>query len=98
MILEYKLDAGPSGMHCPHWVDNGGYWSDPDNFTMVGVSPDTRKYKIPDSVTRLTQDQLTTRVLDIHRRHPMINPDDNKAMTTKQVTDQVAAWCTAHNG
>lgn len=95
MILEYKLDAGPQGMHCPYWVDNGGYYLDPDNFTMVGVSPTNREYKIPDSVTKLTKDQLTTRVLDIHRRYPMMDGTTNKAMTTQQVTDNVAAWCAA---
>ena len=24
--LEYKLEAGPGGMHAPYWVDDGGYW------------------------------------------------------------------------
>ena len=36
MIIEYKLDAGPQGMTIPNWVKDGGYYRDPDNFTMVG--------------------------------------------------------------
>ena len=95
MILEYKMDKGPRGMITPYWVENGGYFQDPDNFTMVGVSPDVREYKIPDSVTVLTEEQLATRVLGIHARYPMLDQDNN-TMTEQQVRDMVSAWCAAN--
>ncbi|MDB4512079.1 hypothetical protein N9060_01315 [Arenicella sp.] len=95
MILEYKLDAGPNGMVTPPWVENGGYFQDPDNFTMVGVSPAVHEYKIPDSVTTLTEAELEARVLSIHSRHPMTDPENN-TMTDAQVSEMVSAWCAAN--
>ncbi|SVA76054.1 uncharacterized protein METZ01_LOCUS128908, partial [marine metagenome] len=52
--LEYKMDMGPGGMHTPYWVDDGGYWKNPDNFTLVGATKDNQEHKIPDTVTKLT--------------------------------------------
>jgi hypothetical protein len=95
MILEYKLDAGPNGMVTPYWVKDGGYFQDPDNFTMVGVSPAVHEYKIPDSVTTLTEAELDARVLGIHSRHPITDVDGN-TLTEAQVSDLVSAWCTAN--
>tara|TARA_R110002012_G_scaffold1356_1_gene5612 strand:+ start:3491 stop:3799 length:309 start_codon:yes stop_codon:yes gene_type:complete len=102
MILEYKLNAGPKGMHCPHWLEDGGYFRDPDNHTMIGWSPDkpAREYYIPSTVIRLTSDELNTRVLNIHSRYPFknITPDGSSVtLTTDQVTAQVTAWVTAHS-
>tara|TARA_R110002167_G_C12292845_1_gene616315 strand:- start:177 stop:485 length:309 start_codon:yes stop_codon:yes gene_type:complete len=102
MILEYKLNAGPKGMHCPHWLEDGGYFRDPDNHTMIGWSPDkpAREYYIPSTVIRLTSDELNTRVLNIHSRYPFknITPDGpSVTLTTDQVTAQVTAWVTAHS-
>ena len=91
MILEYKLDAGPHGMVTPYWVENGGYFQDPDNFTMVGVSPAVHEYKIPDSVTTLTAAELDARVLSIHSRHPMTDTEGN-ALTNSKVSETVSSW------
>ena len=92
MIIEYKLDAGPFGMICPLWVKDGGYYSDPDNFTMVGWTNDApREFKVPDTVTVLNKAALTTRVLDIHSRYTFID-EDGEDMTTDQVTAMVSTW------
>ena len=41
-ILEYKLHAGVNtGMICPSFIENGGYWNNPDDLTFVGVAPDS---------------------------------------------------------
>lgn len=76
MILEYKLDRTHDGlMTTPPWVERGGYYYDPDSFTIIGFSPSKRKYKIPDSVTKLTVEELKARVLDLHDRYPVfVNP------------------------
>jgi hypothetical protein len=92
MIVEYKLDAGPRGMVVPAWVKDGGYFQDPDSFTMVGWTPDApREFKVPDTVLVLSKETLTTRVLSIHSRYPMLDPEDT-ALTTEQVTSLVSDW------
>lgn len=92
MIVEYKLDAGPRGMVVPTWVKDGGYFQDPDSFTMVGWTPDApREFKVPDSVLVLDKAALTARVLGIHSRYPM-RGEGEIALTTEQVTTLVSDW------
>ena len=38
-IVEYKLHPSPIGMKCPDFLDDGGYWGNPDDHTMVGIIP-----------------------------------------------------------
>lgn len=96
MIIEYKLDAGPHGMTIPNWVKDGGYYRDPDNFTMVGWTNDApREFKVPETVTVLDKAALTTRVLNIHGRYPMQKKDSEGNpvnMTTDEVTAEVSTW------
>jgi hypothetical protein len=95
MIIEYKLDAGERGNTIPHWVKDGGMYRDPDNYTMVGWTPDApRKFKIPDTVLVLDKAALTTRVLNIHGRYPLQKDDgdDRVNMTSDEVTAQVSAY------
>ena len=96
MIIEYKLDAGSQGMTVPNWVKDGGYYHDPDNFTMVGWTPDApREFKVPDTVTVLDKAALTTRILNMHGRYPMKKENSEGElvdMTTDEVTTEVSAW------
>lgn len=96
MIIEYKLDAGPQGMTIPNWVKDGGYYTDPDNFTMVGWTNDApREFKVPETVTVLDKAGLTTRVLNIHGRHALKKVNSNGEivdMTTDEVTAEVSTW------
>ena len=92
-ILEYKLHAGVNtGMICPPFIENGGYWKNPDDFTYVGVSPDSNEYYIPDTVTVLTLAELKTRQLSIHAKYPMREPDADDDMTNAEVEASVDAW------
>ncbi len=91
MIVEYKLDAGPHGMYTPYWVKDGGYYYDPDNFTMVGWTPDVREFKVPDSVLRLTKETLTQRVLGINARYPTLDMQGN-ALSDEQIAQMVSDW------
>jgi len=62
-LLEYKMDANDHGnlIH-PNWIDHTdcGHFYNENNHTYVGVrlSP---KVKVPDSVAKLTKEQLITR-------------------------------------
>ena len=99
--LEYKMDMGPGGMHTPYWVDDGGYWKNPDNFTLVGATKDNQEHKIPDTVTKLTAAELETRQLAIHAAHPMEKYDvdgrPDGTMTDAEVRTQIQNWVTAHS-
>lgn len=92
MIIEYKLDAGPRGMVVPAWVKDGGYYQDPDNFTMIGWTPDApREFKVPDSVLVLDLSGCIARVMSIHSRYPFTN-EEGVALSDAEVEAQVTAW------
>ena len=100
--LEYKLDMGPGGMHTPHWVDDGGYWPNPANHTMIGCTRDNQEFKIPDTVTKLTAAELETRQLTIHAANPMKKVDEatgepGDAMTEAEVRTEIQTWVTANS-
>ena len=92
-ILEYKLHKTNLGLIAPEWVEDGGYWLDPDNNTLIGWSPNesARKYHIPDSVTSHTNEELITRVLDIHSRYPIKN-EQGADLSDSEVTEMVNSW------
>ncbi len=92
MIIEYKLDAGPHGMTIPAWVKDGGYYRDPDNFTLVGWTDDApREFKLPVTVRVLNKASLNARVLDIHSRYTFADVD-GEGMTTDEVNAMVSTW------
>lgn len=97
MILEYMLIREAGVKLAPSWVEDGGYFQNPDDFTLVGWSPDegVRDYYVPDSVIELTRETMTTRQLAIHAKYPMEDHDGN-VMTDDQVSAMVNAWCDAH--
>lgn len=96
MILEYMLVREAGVKRSPSWVEDGGYWLDPDDNTMVGWSPDLadRDYYVPDSVTELTRAELKTRVLDIDSRYPFLDVDGNE-LTDAEINSSVDSWCDA---
>ena len=99
--LEYKLDMGPGGMHTPYWVDDGGYWHNGANHTMIGCTRDNQEHKIPDTVTKLTAAEVETRQVAIHGVTPMKKMDSDGVtmteMTEAEVRTQVQAWVTSHS-
>ena len=99
--LEYKLDAGPGGMHTPYWVDDGGYWGNSANHTMVGCTKDNQEHKIPDTVTKLTAAEVETRAVAIHGVTPMKKQEGDGVtmteMTEAEVRTAVQAWVTSHS-
>ena len=99
--LEYKLDMGPGGMHTPYWVEDGGYWGNSANHTLIGCTQDNQEHKIPDTVTKLTAAEVETRQVAIHGVTPMVKLEADAVtrteMTEAEVRAQVQAWVTAHS-
>ena len=99
--LEYKLDMGPGGMHAPHWIDDGGYWGNSADHTMIGPTRDNQEFKIPDTVTKLTAAELETRQLAIHAATPMTKDEDGDLseteMTEAEVRTAIQNWVTSHS-
>lgn len=93
MIIEYKLHMGPGGMFCPNWVLDGGYFFNPDDFSLVGttLNDDVREFYLPDSVVQLTRATLKERQLGINALHPTTPPTPNAVIEA-----QVDAWCDSH--
>ena len=98
--LEYKMDAGPGGMHTPYWIDDGGYWGNSADHTMIGATRDNQEFKIPDTVTKLTAAELETRQLAIHAAHPQkkyaeVDGDlrhTGENLTEAEVRTQIQEW------
>ena len=103
--LEYKLDMGPGGMHAPYWVDDGGYWGNSADHTMIGATRDNQEFKIPDTVTKLTAAELETRQLTIHAAYPTpkyaeVDGDlrpTGENLTEAEVRTQIQEWVTSHS-
>ena len=97
MILEYMLIREAGAKRAPSWVEDGGYFSNPDNNTMVGWSPDlaNRDYYVPDSVTELTRAELKTRVRGIDSNYPRLDEEGNE-LSDSAVDAIVDAWCDSY--
>lgn len=100
MIIEYMLVREMDLKRAPSWIEDGGYFQNPDDFTLIGWSPDEgqRDYYIPDSVVVLTREELVARQLAIHAKYPArkmdpANPGEESVMTEQEVTDMINAWC-----
>ena len=103
-MLEYKLHAPANGvgMSIPPWVHNGGHWYKGDDHTMIGFSPDTTEYYIPDSVDFKTLADLKARQVAVHANYPYKVMDaEGKPtevdMSDAQVEAMVDEWHTVTN-
>jgi len=97
-IIEYKSHQSPDGMKTPDFVTEGGYWDNPDDFTMIGIVPDGVKYYVPDTIVTYTLAELQARQRAIHAKYPMKKEPDNKDsadMTDDEVNAAVKAWVDA---
>jgi|TARA_R100000329_G_scaffold109102_2_gene89591 hypothetical protein len=102
MIIEYKMHMTAGGMRTPEWVEDGGYFLDTAENTMVGWSPDEadREYYIPDTVTELTATELETKVLAQHtaNKYQKTNDDGTTSdMTNAEVKTMVSDWVAARS-
>jgi hypothetical protein len=92
-IIEYKLHPMPQGgMKIPDFVTDGGYWQNPDDYTLIGTVPDGVEYYVPDTVTTYTLAELKTRQLAIHAKYPMRKPHADEDMTNAEVETEIDTW------
>lgn len=94
MIIEYMLVRESGVKLAPSWVENGGYFQNPDDFTLVGWTPDEgkRDYYVPDTVVVLTRESLIARQLAIHAKYPMTDVEGTQ-LTNEQVIAVINTWC-----
>ena len=99
-IIEYKLHPIPQGgMKIPDFVTDGGYWHNPDDFTLIGTVPSGVEYYVPDTVTTYTLAELQERQRAIHAKYPMTVDGelDGDEMTDDQVNAAIKAWVDARS-
>ena len=97
-IIEYKLHPIPrGGMRIPDFVTDGGYWQNPDDFTLIGTVPDGVEYYVPETVTTYTLAELQARQRAIHAKYPMQidSREDADDMNDTQVNAAIKAWVDA---
>jgi hypothetical protein len=95
-ILEYKLQASAGGMRCPDWVEDGGFFRNPDDFSLIGWARDNAEWYTPDTVVTLTAVQVEDRQVAIHAKHPMTNTD-RVELTEAEVRVLVQSWVSARS-
>lgn len=90
MIIEYKLVSENGKITTPSWVKNPGYFYNPADFTLIGtaLNDDVRRYYLPDTVTRLTRQQLIDRQILINEQNP-----SDPVRTVEQIAAEVNEWC-----
>jgi len=103
-IAEYKLHGNPAGkgMITPGFIQNGGYYRNPDDHTMLGFVDDPAEYYLPDTLVYYTLAEAKARQLAIHAKYPMMDISEPGAepvaLTNEEVEAQIDAWHTYHNG
>ena len=102
IYLEYLLDMTDDGMRCPPWVDDGGYWVNSADFTMIGATRSNPEFHIPQTVNRLTASELETRQVAIHNANAMMKEgatpaDADVEMTEAEVRADIQAWVAARS-
>jgi hypothetical protein len=101
-VIEYKLIKTQQGNEVPPYVKNGGNYTNPSDFSMVGwVDPEPRKYYVPDTIVELTELDFAERMLKIHSANPFMHardesdPDNTDLinyMDSADVADMAINW------
>lgn len=84
-IFDYKLINKTT----PDWIVNGGYFYDPDSDTYIGHGHEN--FDQTDK-TDYTREQLVSRVLDTHKRHPFYAFDSDTPYTENELTSKLHKW------
>ena len=98
-IIEYKLHPSQAGMVIPDFVTDGGYWKNPDDFTLIGTVPSGVEYCVPDTLVIYTLEQLQARQRAIHAKYPMKKNENVGAenMTDDEVNTAIKIWVDARS-
>ncbi len=78
-VIENKLIKTKEGNEVPSYVQNGGHWRNPSDFSLVGwLEEGPRKYWVPDTIIELDQLEFSERLLQMHAVDPF--PEDPDAI------------------
>jgi len=88
-IVEYKLHKFGKNLVVPEFIDDGGYWRNPADNTMVGwVLPEAeREFYVPDTLTELTREAFVARIVAMHADNPFLVEQGDPAATPVDMTD-----------
>lgn len=102
-VIEYKLIKTKEGNEVPSFVQEGGHWVNPTDFSMVGwLEEGPRKYWVPDTIVELDELQFTERLLRMHATDPFIDSEtfdgvidsDTTFLDSDGVVNMANAWYT----
>lgn len=99
-VVEYKMHkVSKRGQAAPLWIEDGGYWQNPADHTLVGWVPDAadREYYVPDTVVELSRADFITRLMGMHAANPFTEmhgaPGEEPAvMTDAEVETMAGNW------
>jgi hypothetical protein len=97
IILEYKVHADfnhPRGIKDPDWIEDGGYWLNIDDDTLIGVVREFSSFYIPVTVNVLTPLALEERQLIIHAGKPMLDDSNGTVIELDEagVRAKIQEW------
>ena len=93
MIIKYVLNSDGT---IPDFVDNGGYFMDPDDMakTRVGkVIASGIPSNTASTTVEITKAELITRQADIMERYPAQEDPITKEIDSRTATEIITAWC-----
>lgn len=98
-VIEYMLHKQGIVKVVPGFVANGGYWMNPNDYTLIGwIDDGVRDYYVPETIVQLTKVDFENRLLSIHHTTPYkktIIVDDvpqEVDMTDEEVIAMADGW------
>lgn len=99
-VVEYKLHkVGRNSLRAPEFIDDGGYWANSADNTMVGwVLPEAdREFYVPDTLTELSRADFITRLTTMHAANAFQNDPAEEGgeptdMTEAEVQTMAGDW------
>jgi hypothetical protein len=96
-VVEYMFQLQGSKKHIPDFIKARGHWYNPTDHTFVGWVEENPDYYIPESIVRLSKQDLVQRVLAMHAENPQQKFSGNdgmerKPMTNQEVQEMVETW------
>jgi hypothetical protein len=98
-IIEYKMHKiGVGNMMTPDFIEDGGYFRNPSDNSLIGLVDNDREYWIPDTnkdVPAGTLTEYTTAELVARMQGIGMNKEDGTPMTDGEISTYVTNWCNA---
>lgn len=96
-VVEYMEHKTGHVQNPPDFVIDRGYWQSPIDGSLMGWVEDNPRYYVPDTLVRMTKEQVVQRQLAIHAQYPfpknMSNLEQNpEYMTEQEIREMMEAW------